>query len=70
MGVFEDADVLTPEQRRREVAKILAAAVLRLRSRAALVPAIGELPPPRIMPKTTANPLDVSAETRLSVHPG
>jgi hypothetical protein len=61
--------VLSTDQRRREVARILAGAVLRLRSRAAL-PSAAEVPAPRILQENAANPLDVPAETRLSVHPG
>jgi hypothetical protein len=36
---FEQSCDLTPEQRRRKIAAILAAGVLRLRARAALAPA-------------------------------
>jgi hypothetical protein len=59
----------TPDHRRLEVARILAGAVLRLRARAAL-PSAAELPTPRILLENAVNPLDVPAETRLSVHPG
>jgi hypothetical protein len=62
-----ETDPLTPDEQLRQVARILAAGVLRLRARAAL-PA--ELPAPRILLENAANPLDVSAETRLSVPPG
>jgi hypothetical protein len=65
----DNAGMLTPDDRRREVARILAGAFLRLRPRAAL-PSAAALPTARILPETAANPLDVSAETRLSVHPG
>jgi hypothetical protein len=66
---IEDGDMRSPEARLREVASIFAAAVMRLHARAAL-PSATELPAPRILPENAANPLDVSAETRLSVHPG
>jgi hypothetical protein len=69
MDLLEDADALTPDDRRRGIARILAAGILRVRARAAL-PTPAELPAPRILVKNAANPLDVPAETRLSVHPG
>ena len=59
-------DLPTPEQRRREIASILATGILRLRARAALAPATG-------LGKTensAPNLLEVSDETRLSVHTG
>ena len=59
-------DLPTPEQRRRDIASILAAGILRLRARAALAPANG-------LEKTensAPNQLEVSDETRLSVHTG
>jgi hypothetical protein len=63
--VHDDRRMPTPDDRRREVARILAGAVLRLRARAAL-PA-PELTAPRILTENVVNPLDVPAETRLSV---
>jgi hypothetical protein len=63
----DETDPLTPDERRQAVARILAAGVLRLRARAALPL---EVPGPRILPENTANPLDVSADPRLSVPPG
>jgi hypothetical protein len=58
----------TPEQRRGEIARILAAGVLRLRARAAL-PAATPPPAPQILSKSGANCLEVVSETRLTVHP-
>jgi hypothetical protein len=56
---------LTAEQRRSELAAILAAAIIRLRHRAALPhPDSGAEKPPN----SVANCLEVSPETRLSVH--
>jgi hypothetical protein len=60
----DDVPTPTPNQRLHAVARILAAGILRLRARAALPSA--ELPAPRILPEKAVNPLDVSAETRLS----
>jgi hypothetical protein len=58
---------MTPEQRRAEVAEILAAAVLRLRLRVALPGAdtVAEK-----SPKSVPNCLEVPFATRLSVHAG
>lgn len=52
----------SPDDRRREVAAILATAILRLRNRAAL--------PPAKPPDSSPAGLEVSPETRLSVHRG
>ncbi len=61
---------LSDGHRRREVAGILAAGVLRLRSRAAL-PAVKHLDPGlENLPDSVPNCLEVSAETVLSVHTG
>ena len=62
-----DPAQMTPEQRMEEVASILAAGALRLR-RHAFPP-----PPPTLSefpPESTANGLEVSAETRLHGHRG
>ena len=59
-------DLPTPEQRRREIASILAAGILRLRARAALAPATGSEKTEISAP----NCLEVSNETRLSGHRG
>jgi hypothetical protein len=58
---------MTPEQRRGEVAEILAAAVVRLRLRAALPT---ERPGTEKPAESAVNPLEVPSETRLSVHTG
>ena len=47
-------EMLTPEQQLREVARILAAGVLRLRARVALPPPVPEKPP-----ETAPNGLEV-----------
>jgi hypothetical protein len=65
----DERATLTPDDRLRAIARVLAIGVLRLRARAAL-PTPAELPAPRILPENAANPLDVPGETRLSVHPG
>jgi hypothetical protein len=58
------ADLPTPEQRRRDIARILAAGILRLRARAALAPAKSLEKPEN----SAANELEVSAKTVLSGH--
>jgi hypothetical protein len=57
---------MTPEQRLREVASILAVGVLRLRDRAALPPADKE----ENAAESPAAGLEVPDETVLSVHTG
>jgi hypothetical protein len=61
-----DVALLTPDERLREVASILAAGVLRLRQRAAL-PTDDARKRPLDLP---AAGLEVSNETVLSVHTG
>jgi hypothetical protein len=58
---------MTPDQRRREVAEILAAAVVRLRLRAALPEGQAVAQKPL---ETSSNCLEVRWETRLSVPHG
>jgi hypothetical protein len=61
---------LSPDERLREVAAILAAGVARLRLRAALPGSGGDGPGSEKPPESAPNCLEVSAETRLSVHSG
>jgi hypothetical protein len=61
----DDPAELSPEQRRRELADILAQGVLRLRQRRRRT---GE--PPTTAPNSSAGRLEVSGETVLSVHTG
>jgi hypothetical protein len=68
MSVGED-EALTDDQRLREVARILAAGVLRLRAQAA-GPAPTQLPGPQILPESGPNSLEVPPKTVLSVHTG
>lgn len=69
MPRLEDPSELTPQQRRREIAEILAAGVLRLRKLRVLAP--GQ---PSSRPKTVAESstdrLEVPGETVLSVRSG
>jgi len=58
-------DCLTDEQRFREIAGILAAGVLRLHARAALLPPNSEK-----TPNSEQDCLDVAAEIALTVHTG
>jgi hypothetical protein len=61
-----DPDLPTPEQRRRDIAAILAAGILRLRARAALAPTfdLGKTE------NSAPNCLEVSGQTVLSGHQG
>lgn len=60
----DDPSLLTPNERRGEVASILAAGILRLRARAAIP---GDDPPAEISPESATARLEVPAETVLSV---
>jgi hypothetical protein len=66
----DKVDAPTPDQRLREVARILAGGVLRFRARVALPAYPAPLPGPQILGEIALNPLDVPGESRLSVHPG
>jgi hypothetical protein len=61
-----DAALLSPDERLREVASILAAGVLRLRQRAALLADDAQTK----SAKSSAAGLEVPDETVLSVHTG
>ena len=65
-----DPIALTPDQRRREVAALLAAGLLRLRDRAALSAPLGEQPGPENPRESGRDSLEVPAGTVLSVHSG
>ena len=69
MRHFNDPTELSPEQRLREVAGILARGVLRLWQRRLLT---GEATAPlsKTAPESSAGRLEVSGETVLSVHNG
>ncbi len=67
MRPIGDPTFLTPDERLSEVASILAAAVLRLRSSAALP---GDDPAPEILPESWPTCLEVPAKTVLSVQSG
>jgi len=60
----DDPSLLTPDERRAEVANILAAGILRLHNRAAIP---GDDPPAEISPELTAACLEVPAKIVLSV---
>jgi hypothetical protein len=66
MRPIDDPNHLTPDQRRDEVASILAAGILRLHARAAL----SSEKVPEKSPELASAHLEVSAETVLSVHNG
>jgi hypothetical protein len=59
--------MMTPEQRRAELAEILGAAILRLRLRVALPGGCADAEKPL---ESSPNCLDASPETVLSVHTG
>jgi hypothetical protein len=63
-------DDLSPEARLREVARILAAGILRLHSRAALVVAADDLAVSQKPAQNSRDCLEVSPATVLSVHTG
>jgi hypothetical protein len=61
---------LTPEKRRRQIARILAAGVLRLHARAALPGDPGDASSPKNPAQSGQDYLEVLPETVLSVHTG
>jgi hypothetical protein len=61
---------LSPDERFRQLARLLAAGLLRLRDRPAEPAGSGSSPAPEKPPESAANRLELSAETRLSVHTG
>jgi hypothetical protein len=63
-------DGLTEEQRLRDIARTLAAGILRLRARALSPPAATSPPCPQIVAESGPNCLDVPPETVLSVQTG
>jgi len=68
MHPMDDPTQLSPDQRRREIAGILAQGVLRLRhARMLACESTAPLPNP---PEFSAGRLEVSEETVLSVHTG
>ena len=60
-----DPDQMTDEQRFQEVAKLFATAILRLQARPS-----GATASSQKTPESSAHPLELSAETRLSVTSG
>jgi hypothetical protein len=70
MRPFDDPSTLTPDERRAEVANILAAGVLRLSARAALPGDAPERSAPENPAESASSCLEVSDETVLSVHNG
>jgi hypothetical protein len=65
----DETDPMTPFERRRAIARILAAGVLRLGARAAL-PDPATISFPKILTESGPNCLEVLPETRLTVHDG
>ena len=69
MRHFAPPSDLAPEQRRRELAGILATGILRLRKHRLLTGEPGQAPR-EISPESPASRLEVSDKTVLSVHAG
>jgi hypothetical protein len=67
---LEMSDATTDGDRLREIAGLLAAGILRLRCRAALRSQPAITPGPENPPNNSLNGLELSRETRLSVHTG
>jgi hypothetical protein len=67
---LETCDLTTDADRLGEIAGLLAAGILRLRCRAALHSPPAIPPGPENPPKNSLNDLELSRETRLSVHTG
>ena len=70
MRPYDDPTVMTADERLREIAAILAAGILRLRSRAALLADSGRATSRENSPDCGQDCLEVSTETVLSVHTG
>jgi hypothetical protein len=70
MRLCDDPLSLTPEERLREVARLLAAGVLRLRAHPARAAGLAEHPGPENTAKTERDCLEVPGETVLSVQNG
>ena len=66
----DQGSTVTADQRFCEIARLLAAGVLRLHARAALPPDPGELSSPKNRANSSQDCLEVSCETVLSVHTG
>jgi hypothetical protein len=69
MNAGEDK-ILTENERFRQIARILAGGVLRLRARAALPTAATQRNGPQILSESGVNGLEVPPETVLTVHAG
>jgi hypothetical protein len=70
MRPHDDPAAMTADERLREVAAILAAGILRLRSRAALPADPGKHSGPKNHLKSGPDRLELPDETVLSVHTG
>jgi hypothetical protein len=67
---LESCHPSTDDERRREIASLFAAAILRLRSRAALPFVPAGTRSPENLPNSAVNSLELSQQNRLSVHSG
>jgi hypothetical protein len=70
MRPHDDPAAMTADERLREVAAILAAGILRLRSRAALPTDPDQVSGPKNLQESGQDCLEVSGETVLTVHRG
>ena len=71
MRNYLDPALLTPDDRRRQIATILAAGLLRLHARAMIsARSTGVSDSPQVVPKSGHTDLEVSSKMRLNVHTG
>jgi hypothetical protein len=66
----EDIDIRTDDDCLREIAGLLAAGILRLRCRAALLSPTAITAAPENLPENSLNDLELSRDSRLTVHTG
>ena len=66
----EGENLMTPAERLREVARILAGGILRLRARVALPASAAQLDSPKILGKIGVNTVASPPEARLNGTPG
>jgi hypothetical protein len=70
MRFHDDPASMTADERFRELARILAASLLRRRACPSRAPDSGTHPNPKNLPQTVQDCLEVPAQTVLSVHTG
>lgn len=70
MPPIDQSNVMAPQDRRLEIARLLAIGLLRFRSRPAPVVVSDPSSPTTILPDSSKSCLEVPAKTVLSVHTG